>query len=163
MRPSLRVAIVVFLTAAVSACNIYGCKYETRFVGTLGSASRADVGTVTAEYVNFRDHEEGETAPRSLTYSVHSTGLIGQPKRLTLRDRRDTTKVIVSMNLVGTTGQLAYGSYDLAPPAEREAMFRLLSSGNGVLVLEMQAPNIPPLILFLDAVTVENWHRARCD
>ena len=163
MRPSLRLATLLLLMGALGACNIYGCKYKTRFVGTMGSASRADVGTVTTEYVNFRDYEEGETAPRSLTYSVRSSGLIGQPTRLTLRDRRDTTNVIASLGLVGTTGQLAYGSHDLTSLAEREAMFRLLSGGHGALVLEMQAPSISPLIVPLDAVTIEGWHRARCD
>lgn len=163
MRSSLRLATALLVAGALSACNIYGCKYKTRFVGTMGSASRADVGTVTTEYVNFRDYEEGETAPRSLTYSVRSSGLIGEPKRLTLRDRRDTTKVIAPLGLVGTTGQLAYGSHDLTTLAEREAMFRLLSGGNGALVLEMQASGISPLVVPLDAVTVEGWHRARCD
>ncbi len=163
MRPSLRLATVLLLMGSLVACNIYGCKYKTRFVGTMGSASRADVGTVTTEYVNFRDYEEGETAPRSLTYSVRSSGLTGEPKRLTLRDRRDTTKVITPLGLVGTTGQLAYGSHDLTTLAEREAMFRLLAGGHGALVLEMQAPSISPLVVPLDAVTVEGWHRARCD
>ena len=163
MRLSLRITTTLLLLASLGACNVYGCKYQTRFVGTTGTASRPDVGTVTTEYVNFRDYEEGETAPRSLTYSIRSSELIGQPQRLTLRDRRDTTKVVAPLNLIGATGQLAYGSHTLTAPADREAMYRLLAAGDAVLVLEMQAPEVAPLVVPLNAVTVEGWHRARCD
>jgi hypothetical protein len=162
MRLSKRLTLLASLTSALASCDIYACRYETRFIATSGSASSTTFGTVTATFVNFRDYSEGEPTPTSITFNIAASNLQAQPTSLTLRDVRDTTRVVAVFPIRTGSGILSASAVDLTTADERNRVFSLLSSGNGVLVIA-GPPNETPLLVRLGVTAREDWHRPSCD
>jgi hypothetical protein len=146
---------------AISGCNIYACKYETRFVATRGSASSAAVGNVTVESMNFRDYDPEETALISVSYVAKGEGLTAAPTRLTLRDARDLSRVVSDLGMQSSAVSFAAGSGFKVASADRNSIFELLASGNGRVILELTSGN--SLTVPLTVATREDWHRPSCD
>jgi hypothetical protein len=149
------------LSLAVGGCNVYACKYETRFVATRGSASSAAVGNVTVEYMNFRDYDPEETALISVSYVAKGEGLTAAPTRLTLRDARDLSRIVSDLGMQSSAVSFSAGSGFAVASAERNSIFELLASGNGRVILELSNGN--SLTVPLTVTTREDWHRPSCD
>lgn len=157
--PALVVAI-----ASLDACNIYACGYKTRFISTSGAAASPAIGSVTIESMNFRDYSDGEPVPPSLTWSIEASALVAPVTSISLRDERDTTRVIATIPVTGSgaSGRLAAGALDLPTKADRDRVFNLLSGNNGVVLVYAGAAGSPPLRLHLSVIAKEGWHRPNC-
>jgi hypothetical protein len=150
----------LLILAALTGCNPYQCIYETRFVSTEPVSTPTAVGTFSG-WVNLRDYSEGQPIPVSIGWNLQVTGSGQTITSLTLRDVRDTTRVMATIGLspsgvAGSAGPL------LQAKAERDAAFDTLVSGNGVLVAATGMSSTPVLIP-LTVVTREDWHRPNCD
>jgi len=146
---------------AVGGCNVYACKYETRFVATRGAASSSAVGNVNVEYMNFRDYDPPETALISVSYVAKGEGLTAAPTRLALRDARDLSRVITDLGMNTSPVSFAAASAFNVALSERNYIFELLASGNGRVILDLA--NGTSLTVPLVVSTREDWHRPSCD
>jgi hypothetical protein len=159
MRKQL-LAIVPFVLG-VGGCNIYACKYETRFIATQGSASSPTVGSVIAQSMNFRQYKPEQPVSNSVSYVVHGEGLLAAPTRITLRDNRDPSRAVFDLSAqTSSTSFAAASGYEVAS-ADRNGMFELLASGNARVVLEIS--NGGTLSVPLVTSSREDWHRPSCD
>jgi hypothetical protein len=149
------------LVLNVSACNVYACKYETRFIATRGSASSAGVGNVTVESMNFRDYDPPETALISVSYVAKGEQLTAAPTRLTLRDARDLSQIIVHLGMQNSSVSFAAASGFEVAAGDRDKIFELLASGNGRVVVDLANGN--SLTVPLVVAGKEDWHRPSCD
>jgi hypothetical protein len=149
------------LSLAAGGCNVYACKYETRFVATQGSSSSSAVGSVTVQSMNFRDYDPEETALISVSYVAHGEGLTAPPTRLTLRDARDLSRVVSDLGMQSSAVSFAAASGFNVASADRNTIFELLASGNGRVILELTSGN--SLTVPLTVATREDWHRPSCD
>ena len=149
------------LVLSVGGCNIYACKYETRFVSVQGSATSPQVGTVNVESMGFRQYKPEQPVSNSVSHVVRGEGLTAAPTRLTLRDSRDLSRVIAQLSMqTSPTSFVAASAFDVAS-ADRDRMFELLASGNARLVLELA--NDASLTIPLTVAIREDWHRPSCD
>ena len=160
-RDLVRVSGLLALGACLGGCDPYACRYETRFVATAGSASSASIGTVVAEFVNFREYSTGEPTPSSLVWTIAATQTMSQPVALSLRDGRDTTTIIASLPIGVSGNALSAGSLEIATVAERERLFTLLSSANGVVLVHANGV-AGALVVPLGVTALEGWHRPSC-
>jgi hypothetical protein len=154
---------VLAATMALGACNIYACRYKTRFVATSGAASGPAVGAITVQSMNFRDYSENEPIPRSLTWHIEAAGLVAPVTSISLRDERDTTLVVANIPVTGGNGTLAASALDLETAAERDRVFNLLTGNNGVVLVYAGPTGSPPLRIHLSVTVKEGWHRPSCD
>ena len=155
--------VLAFLPIVVSlgGCNVYACKYETRFASVQGSASSQQVGTVNVESMGFRQYKPEQPVSNSVSHVVRGEGLTAAPTRLTLRDSRDLSRVIAQLSMqTSATSFVAASGFDVAA-ADRDRMFELLASGNARLVLELA--NDASLVVPLTVAIREDWHRPSCD
>ena len=157
----VRVTGLLALGTSLSGCDPYACRYETRFVATAGSGSSAGIGTVVAEFVNFREYSLGEPTPSSLVWTIAAPQAVNQPVALSVRDGRDTTTIVAALPIGVSGNALSAGGLDIATVAERERLFTLLSSGNGVLLVHATGV-AAALVIPLTVTAVEGWHRPSC-
>lgn len=151
---------VVFILLATGGCNIYACKYNTRFVQVQGTATSASVGRVVVESMGFRQYDPEQPVSNSVSYLARGEGLSTAPTRLTLRDNRDMSRVVADLSM--TTSSVSFtaaSAFDVAR-ADRNRIFELLDSGNGRLVLELA--NDASLVVPLTVSIREDWHRPTC-
>src|SRR6187455_2175081 len=87
------------LLLSVTGCNIYACKYETRFASVRGSATSPQVGTVNVESMGFRQYKPEQPVSNSVSYVAKGEGLTAAPTRLTLRDSRDLSRVVAELSM----------------------------------------------------------------
>ena len=160
---TIRALLLLSAAATLGACNIYACRYKTRFVATSGAASSTAIGSVTVEMMNFRDYSDNEPIPRSLTWHITGTGLSSPVTAISLRDARDTTQVIANIPVTGTSGTLAASALELATATERDRVFALLAGNNAVVLVYAGPAGSPPLRIPLNVTAKENWHRPNCD
>ena len=157
-----RVTGLLALGASLGGCDPYACRYETRFVATAGSGSSAGIGTVVAEFVNFREYSMGAPTPSSLVWTIAATQTVNQPVALSLRDGRDTTTIVAALPIGVSGNALSAGGLDIATVAERERLFTLLSSEHGVVVVHANGV-AGALLIPLTVTALEGWHRPSCD
>jgi len=149
------------LLLSVTGCNIYACKYETRFASVRGSATSPQVGTVNVESMGFRQYKPEQPVSNSVSYVAKGEGLTAAPTRLTLRDSRDLSRVVAELSMQTSPVSFAAGSaFDVAS-ADRDRMFELLASGNARLILDLA--NDASLVVPLTVAIREDWHRPSCD
>lgn len=154
----LALLLIVFGSAG---CNIYACKYETRFVSVRGNATTSEVGTVIVESMGFRQYMPEQPVSNSVSYVVRGEGLSAAPTRLTLRDSRDLGRIVAELSMQTSPVSFAAASaFDVAS-ADRDRMFELLAGGNARLILELA--NDRTLTVPLTVATREDWHRPSCD
>lgn len=157
----VRVTALLALGTSINACDPYQCRYETRFVATSGSGSSAGIGTIVAEFVNFRQYSTGEPTPSSLAWTIAAIQTVNQPVALSLRDGRDTTEIVAVLPIGVSGNALSAGGLEIATEAERERVFELLSSGNGVVLVHANGV-AGALVIPLGVTTNEGWHRPSC-
>jgi hypothetical protein len=149
----------VFLS--VTGCNIYACKYETRFVSVRSNATSPQVGTVNVESMGFRQYKPEQPVSNSVSYVVRGEGLTAAPTRLTLRDSRDLSRVVAELSMqTSSVSFVAASAFDVAP-ADRDRMFELLASGSARLILDLA--NDASMAVPLTVAIREDWHRPSCD
>lgn len=161
-RQRVRVTGLLALAASSYGCDPYACRYETRFVATAGSGSSAGIGTVVAEFVNFREYSTGEPTPSSLVWTIAALQTVNQPVALSLRDGRDTTQVLAALPIGVSVNALSAGGLEIATVAERERVFTLLSSENAVVLVHANGV-AGALVIPLTVTAIEGWHRPSCD
>ena len=160
MRPNVIVAWFPILLS-VAGCNIYACKYETRFISVQGSATSPQVGSVNVESMGFRQYDPEQPVSNSVSHVVRGEGLTAAPTRLTLRDSRDLSRVVAQLSMqTSPTSFIAQSGFDVAS-TDRDQMFELLAGGNARLVLELA--NDASLVVPLTVAIREDWHRPSCD
>jgi len=146
---------------SVAGCNIYACKYETRFISVRANATSPQVGSVNVESMGFRQYKPEQPVSNSVSYVVRGEGLTAAPTRLTLRDTRDLSRVVAELSMQTSPVSFAAASaFDVAS-ADRDRMFELLASGNARLILDLA--NDASLTVPLTVATREDWHRPSCD
>ena len=163
MRARIRNFALVPLLLVSTACrlwNPYACIYQTRFVGTSGTASVTGGGTVVVQYLNFREYTPEAQVESDMTWDVRGHDLAAPAVRLSLRDKRHTGRVVKALSLSGAsaTAFTAYSSMEI-PKAERDQMLTLLN-GNAIAVLELADGSwigVP-----LTVIQREKWHRPNC-
>jgi len=160
MRHKAALALLPILFS-IAGCNIYACKYETRFVSVRGNATSPEVGAVIVESMGFRQYMPDQPVSNSVSYVARGEGLTAAPARLTLRDSRDLGRVIAELSM--QTSQVSFAAasaFEVASP-DRNGMFELLAGGNARLFLELA--NDKTLTVPLTVATREDWHRPSCD
>jgi hypothetical protein len=146
---------------SVAGCNIYACKYETRFVSVRGNAASPQVGSVNVESMGFRQYNPEQPVSNSVSYVARGEGMTAAPTRLTLRDSRDLLRVVAELSMqTSPTSFAAASAFDVAS-SDRDRMFELLASGNARLILDLA--NDASLTVPLTVATREDWHRPSCD
>ena len=146
---------------SVAGCNIYACKYETRFVQVRATATSPQVGSVNVESIGFRQYKPEQPVSNSVSYVAKGEGLTAAPTRLTLRDVRDLSRVVAELGMQTSPVSFAAASaFDVAS-ADRDRMFELLASGNARLILDLA--NDASLTVPLTVAIREDWHRPSCD
>jgi hypothetical protein len=141
-------------------CNPYLCIYETRFIATQPQEAIAGAGSFTG-YVNFRDYDDDGPVPPSIVWNIEMTGATATPTRLILADRRDTTVVLADMPIQQIQARISVSAVAVSTEQDRNRVFEILSSGNGVLILTLSDRASPVLIPLL-VTDRENWHRPNC-
>ena len=160
MKPRTVLAFLPILLS-VGGCNIYACKYETRFVSVRGSATSPQVGSVNVESMGFRQYKPEQPVSNSVSYVAKGEGLTAAPTRLTLRDSRDLSRVVADLSMQTSSVSFAAASaFDVAS-ADRDRIFELLASGNARLILDLA--NDASLTVPLTVAIREDWHRPSCD
>jgi hypothetical protein len=160
MRPTFILACFPILLS-VAGCNVYACKYETRFISVQGSATSPQAGSVNVESMGFRQYDPEQPVSNSVSHVVRGEGLTAAPTRLTLRDSRDLTRVVADLSMqTSPTSFIAQSGFDVAA-TDRDRMFELLAGGNARLVLELA--NDATLVVPLTVAIREDWHRPSCD
>lgn len=162
MRSSIA-GFAIALTATLASCGVlnpYACRYETRFVATHGTATAAAIGTIVAEFMNFRDYSDGEPVPRALTWDIQGVDLRATVTSLALIDARNPARVIAPIVVQQTSGRLSGSSFTI-PDNDRDRFFALLSSGHAAVLAG--APGVPSLVVPLTVTNLEPWHRPSCD
>ena len=156
-------AVAAVVVVSLEGCGLLFCSkiYETRFVATTGTASSPAIGTITVVWLNLRDYSDEAETPVSVGWHIEGTGLVRQPTALSLRDVRDTSRVVAPIPIRVTGSMLSGSAFDLPNKADRDRVFSLLSGGNGVVVVD--APGAPRLLVRLTVTDREEWHRPRCD
>jgi hypothetical protein len=142
------------------ACNPYLCIYETRFIATQPQETVTGAGSF-AGYVNFRDYVDDGPVPPSIVWLIEMTSATATPTRLLLADRRDTTLVLADMPIQQTQSRISVSAVDVGNEQERDRVFEILSTGNGVLILTL-SDRASPLLIPLRVTDRENWHRPNC-
>jgi hypothetical protein len=150
-------ALVVPVTAL--GCNPYQCIYETRFVSTEPVSTSTAAGTFSG-WVNLRDYSDDQPIPVTIGWNLQVTGSPAPITSLTLRDQRDMSKVLATIG-VEQSGVAASATPPLQTRAEKDAAFETLVSGNAVL-LAMTSGSSTPVLIDLQVVTREDWHRPNC-
>jgi len=146
---------------SVAGCNVYACKYETRFVSVRGNATSPQVGTVNVESMGFRQYKPEQPVSNSVSYVAKGEGLTAAPTRFTLRDSRDLSRVVADLSMQTSPVSFAAASaFDVAS-ADRDRIFELLASGNARLILDLA--NAASLSVPLTVAIREDWHRPSCD
>ncbi len=146
---------------SVASCNIYACKYETRFVSVRGNATSPQVGTVNVESMGFRQYKPEQPVSNSVSYVAKGEGLTAAPTRLTLRDSRDLSRVVAELSMQTSPVSFAAASAFEVASADRDRIFELLASGNARLILDLA--NDASLSVPITVATREDWHRPSCD
>jgi len=141
-------------------CSLGDCTYETRFVGTTGSAAAPGWGTVTAEYLNLREYSDDSGIPSGLTWHIAAPNAPLEVQALTLRDATNPTEIVVSLPINHAANALSAGELVIVTQGERARLRELLSSGHAILRVE--AGNAEPLTLPLEVTGVEQWHHPNC-
>lgn len=157
----LRVTALLVLGPSLSACDPSECRYETRFVATTGSGTSDGIGTIVAEFVNFRQYSTAEP-PSSLAWTIAAIQTENPAAALSLRDGRDTTEIVAVLPIGVPGTALSAGGFEIATEAEGERLFDLLSSGNGVVLVHANGV-AGALVIPLAVTTIEGWHRPSCD
>ena len=158
-----RKVVLAFLpiVLSVTGCNVYACKYETRFASVRGSASSPQVGTVNVESMGFRQYKPEQPVSNSVSYVARGEGLTAAPARLTLRDSRDLSRVVAELSMqTSPLSFVAASAFDVAS-SDRDRMFELLASGSARLILDLA--NDASLTVPLTVAIREDWHRPSCD
>ena len=153
-----RIVSLVSLILGATRCNPYACTYETRFLGTSGSANEAN-GVVVADYVNAREYHDDGPVPSYLTWRVTAERLVSPASSLVLRDSQGRTIRSLSLSSTSASSMTAASSFDLSA-AEAVAMFDLLASGAASLSLQLQ--NGAAISVPLRVSSQENWHHPEC-
>jgi hypothetical protein len=153
-------ALLACVAITLSACNPYRCIYQTRFIATQPQATTTGVGSFSG-FVNFRDYDEDGPVPPSIVWNLEMAGATATPIRLLLADRRDTTIVLSELPIQQTQGRLSASAVDVRAEGDRDRVFEILSSGNGVLILTL-SDRAAPLLISLLVTDRENWHRPNC-
>lgn len=149
------------IVLSVGGCNIYACKYETRFVAVNGTATSPAIGSVIVESMGFRQYMPEQSVSNSVSYVAGGEGLTSPPTRLTLRDNRDLARVVAELSMQTSSVSFAAASaFDVAS-SDRDRMFDLLTGGNARVILDLA--NDASLIVPLTVTTREDWHRPSCD
>ena len=167
-RSTLKVRRHAVLNAALGAiaigvwgCNPYLCVYETRFIATEPSPMIGEAAGSFAGYVNFRDYSEREPVPASIVWHVEVQGTAAVPTRLVLSDARDTTRVFANFPIQQTEGRISASAAEIVSRQDRDRVFEVLASGNGVLILSQEGRS-RPLLIPLRVTDSEDWHRPNC-
>lgn len=146
---------------SVTGCNVYACKYDTRFVSVQGSATSPQVGNVLVQSMGFRQYKPEQPVSNSVSYVARGEALTAAPTRLTLRDSRDLSRVVAELSMqTSPTSFAAASAFDVAS-ADRDRMFELLASGNARLMLDLA--NDASLAVPLTVAIREDWHTPSCD
>jgi hypothetical protein len=148
------------MAITLCACNPYLCIYETRFIATAPQQTVTGAGSF-AGFVNFRDYDDDGPVPPSIVWLIEMTGATGTPTQLVLADRRDTTIVLADMPIQQTQARVSVSAVNVLTELERNRVFEILNSGNGVLILTLSDRTSPVLIPLL-VTDRENWHRPNC-
>jgi hypothetical protein len=156
----LLIVTVVSAKGCSGFFNPYACIYETRFVGTAGTATTPN-GTVVVEHLNFRDYTPEAQSPTELIWSVRGQDFGALVVSVTLRDTRNPAQVV--RPLVSFTqpspGPFALRDARQIPPGERDQIFNLLS-GNAMAVAELT--NGSTITVPLPVTERQDWHRPNC-
>ncbi len=158
-----RPIVIVCAFAAVvatAACNVYACKYETRFISLRGT-STSGIGTITVEYVSFRQYGPDQPVSNSVGYVARGEGLTSAPASLELRDTRNGGRLVATLGMNSSPTSFAAASAFEVAADGREAMFQFLSSGSAQVVLRLANGN--SVIVPLTIASQEDWHRPSCD
>lgn len=153
-------AVWACVAITLCACNPYRCIYETRFIATQPQATVTGAGSF-AGFVNFRDYDDAGPVPPSIVWIIEMTNATATPTRLLLVDRRDTTIVLADMPIQQIQTRISASAVNVLPEQERNRVFEILSSGNGVLVLTL-SDRAAPVVIPLLVTDRENWHRPNC-
>jgi hypothetical protein len=157
-------ALLIVMAVSATGCglvNPYACIYETRFIGTTGTASTAD-GTVILEYLNFRDYTPEAQSPTELIWSLRGQDFVAGVVSVTLRDERNPTQVVKPLVLFTqpTAGSFVATSSMEIPSAERDQIFNLLD-GNAIVFADLA--NGSSVTVQLAVSEHQDWHRPSCD
>ena len=142
------------------ACNPYACVYETRFV-SVGGTVAANGATVTVVSMGFRQYRPDQPVSNSLSYVARGEALPAAPTSLTLVDDRDAARTVATLSFQGSSVSFSAASAVDVASADRDAMFQLLDSGHGQVILRMA--NGATMTVPLVVAVREDWHRPNCD
>ena len=158
--PALLVRTIALLVTSVAtaACNPYQCTYETRFVGTGGTASGAN-GSLIVTYVNFRQYHDDGPVPSDLTWNIRGEGLSSPATGLTLQRADGQTAMSLSMSSTSAVSMTAQSASTITG-TDRDRMYELLASGGGVVVLTLQ--NGSTIAAPLRVASQDDWHHPDC-
>jgi hypothetical protein len=154
----LVIAPAFLIILQTPSCNPYACVYETRFV-LISGAVQSTNGSVTVDFVSYRQYRPDQSIPNSVGYNAHGEALAAAPTALLLRDARDGT-TIQTLNVSTSTTSFAAGSAFVVPDNDSDRIFQLLASGNVQLVVQLA--NDASIVVPLAVTTQEDWHRPNC-
>ena len=160
LRPFSSLLLLCCAAALASACNPYACVYRTRFVATTPESSAAGSPSLSG-YVNFRDYSDNAPVPNDIVWNIELAGTTATPTRLVLADNRDTTRILATMPIQQSAGRISASASTVTSMSQRDLVFDLLSSNNGVLILSL-SDRATPVLFRLTVTDRENWHRPNC-